>query len=83
MSPGPPTRPEPDPEQAALDRLSYEELVETLEDLTKKMSSAEVGIEEAAELYARAGRVHRAALTRLERVRQRIEALDSEADASS
>jgi exodeoxyribonuclease VII small subunit len=83
MSPERPSGPEPDAEEAALDRLSYEELVETLEDLTKKMSSGEVGIEEAAELYARAGRVHRAALTRLQRVRQRIEALDSEADGGS
>ncbi len=63
-----------------LDRLTYEELVDTLEDLTRRMSSGEVGIEEAAELYERAGEVHRAALSRLERVRERIRTLGGAED---
>ena len=60
---------------ADLDSLSFEELLDLLERLTAAMSSAQVGIEEAADLYERAGRVHRAAAERLERVQRRIDAL--------
>ena len=55
--------------------LSYEELVETLEALTDRMASGSIGIEEAADLYERAGALHAAALDRLERVRERIDRL--------
>lgn len=61
-----------------LDSLTYEELVEMLEDLTRRIASGEVGIEEASELYERAGVVHRLAAERLDQVRARIERLDGE-----
>ena len=60
----------------ALDRLTYEQLVEMLEDLTRRIASGEVGIEEASELYERAGAIHRLAAERLAQVRTRIERLD-------
>ena len=56
--------------------LTYEELVEKLEDLTRRIASGEVGIEEASELYERAGTIHRLAAERLAQVRARIERLD-------
>ncbi|HEY3702295.1 MAG TPA: exodeoxyribonuclease VII small subunit [Acidimicrobiales bacterium] len=59
-----------------LETLTYEELVEKLEDLTRRIASGEVGIEEASELYERAGVVHRLAAERLVQVRARIERLD-------
>jgi exodeoxyribonuclease VII small subunit len=60
----------------ALDGLTYEALVEMLEDLTRRIASGEVGIEEASELYERAGVIHRLAEERLAQVRARIEGLD-------
>lgn len=59
-----------------LETLTYEELVEKLEDLTRRIASGEVGIEEASELYERAGVIHRLATERLAQVRARIERLD-------
>ncbi len=59
-----------------LGALTYEELVEKLEDLTRRIASVEVGIEEASELYERAGVIHRLATERLTQVRARIERLD-------
>ncbi len=56
--------------------LTYEQLVEKLEDLTRRIASGEVGIEEASELYERAGVIHRLAAERLDQVRARIERLD-------
>lgn len=58
-----------------LEELSFEELMELLEDLTRRMADGEVGIEEAAELYERAGAVHRAASERLARVQARLAGL--------
>jgi exodeoxyribonuclease VII small subunit len=58
-----------------LDRMSYEQLLEKLEDLTSRMASGEVGIEEAAELYEKAGEVYRSAAERLASVEQRINRL--------
>ena len=57
------------------DALTYEELVALLESLTQQMASGAIGIEEAAELYERAGRVHALAAERLEKVRARIDEL--------
>lgn len=59
--------------------MSYEQLVDALEQLTRRMADGQIGIEEAVELYERAGRLHAAASERLERVQRRIEAL-SEGD---
>jgi exodeoxyribonuclease VII small subunit len=56
--------------------LTYEELVEKLEDLTRRIAAGEVGIEEASELYERAGVIHRLAAERLGQVKARIERLD-------
>lgn len=66
----------PDPE---LSTLSYEELLERLEALIAELSSGEVGIEAAADLYEESGRVYAAARARLDAVQARIRALE-EAD---
>ena len=55
--------------------MSYEQLVEALERLTERMADGNVGIEEAVELYERAGRLHALASERLARVQERIERL--------
>ncbi len=55
--------------------MTYEELVEALEQLTQRMADGDVGIEEAVELYERAGRLHALAAERLARVQERIERL--------
>ena len=60
------------------DSMSYEQLVESLEHLTERMSDGGIGIEEAVDLYERAGRLEALARTRLERVQQRINALADE-----
>jgi exodeoxyribonuclease VII small subunit len=57
------------------DRLSYEELVAELESLTRRMAAGDIGIEEATDLYERAGVVHAKAAERLAKVRGRIEKL--------
>jgi exodeoxyribonuclease VII small subunit len=59
-----------DPEQ-----LSFEELVTALEALTDQLASGQIGIEEAADLYERAERLHRLAAQRLARVQARIDSL--------
>ena len=55
--------------------MSYEELVEALEQLTQRMAEGDIGIEKAVELYERAGRLHALAAERLARVQERIERL--------
>lgn len=55
--------------------LSYEELVEALEELTGRMADGAIGIEEVVELYEQAGRLHALAAERLARVQARIDAL--------
>lgn len=55
--------------------MSYEQLVDALERLTERMADGDVGIEEAVELYERAGRLHALASERLARVQERIERL--------
>lgn len=66
----------------ALEGLSFEQLMELLEDLTRRMADGEVGIEEAAELYERAGTVYRAASERLARVQARLSGLSREPGTS-
>jgi exodeoxyribonuclease VII small subunit len=63
---------EASPDDAA---LSYEELVEALERVTNRLASGDLGIEDAADLYEEAGRLHALASERLEKVQQRIERL--------
>lgn len=55
--------------------LTYEQLVESLEELTRRMADGAIGIEEAVELYERAGKLHALAAERLARVQARIEGL--------
>jgi exodeoxyribonuclease VII small subunit len=62
-------------------RLTYEELVDALEELTRRMASGDIGIEEAAALYEEAGRLHAAASERLDRVQERIQRLTSTNDS--
>jgi exodeoxyribonuclease VII small subunit len=56
------------------DTLTFEQLVAALEDLTDRMASGEIGIEEAADLYEQAEQLHARAAERLARVQARIEA---------
>lgn len=58
-----------------LGALTFEQLLERLEELTGKLASGEVGIEEAADLYEEAGRVYAVARDRLAAVEARIERL--------
>jgi exodeoxyribonuclease VII small subunit len=58
--------------------MTYEQLVEALEDLTGRMADGAIGIEEAVALYERAGRLHALAAERLARVQARIDALAAE-----
>ena len=60
---------------ADLGPMSFEELLEHLEALVGQLSSGEVGIEAAADLYEQAGRVYREAKARLDAVQARIESL--------
>jgi exodeoxyribonuclease VII small subunit len=55
--------------------LTYEQLVERLEAITRQMAAGDIGIEEAADLYEEAGRLHALAAERLARVQERIDKL--------
>ena len=59
----------------APEEMSYEELVAALEEMTDRMASGTIGIEEAAELYEMAGALHAAAAARLAAVQERIDRL--------
>jgi exodeoxyribonuclease VII small subunit len=56
--------------------LTYEQLVERLELITQQMAAGDIGIEEAADLYEEAGRLHALAAERLARVQERIARLE-------
>ena len=71
----PPADPSVPPES-----MSYEQLVGNLEQLTQRMADGAIGIEEAVELYERAGRLEELARARLDRVQRRIENLAEEGD---
>ena len=47
------------------------------------MAAGDIGIEEVADLYEEAGRLHAAAAERLDNVRRRIDALATEAPETS
>lgn len=64
------------------DSLSYEQLVEALEATISRMADGSIGIEEAADLYERAGRLHAAASERLARIQARIDQLTEHAPAT-
>jgi exodeoxyribonuclease VII small subunit len=59
-----------DPEQ-----MTFEQLVAALEALTDRLASGQIGIEDAADLYEQAERLHRLATQRLAKVQARIDAL--------
>ncbi|HEY2427383.1 MAG TPA: exodeoxyribonuclease VII small subunit [Acidimicrobiales bacterium] len=58
-----------------LGRLTFEQLIERLEQLTRRMADGDIGIEVVADLYEEAGRLHAEASDRLEQVRRRIQGL--------
>ena len=60
--------------------MSYEQLVEALEGLTRRMADGQAGIEESAALYEQAKRLEALARERLERVQRRIDALAEDGD---
>jgi exodeoxyribonuclease VII small subunit len=64
-----------------LDTLTFEQLLQRLEQVTLQLSDGELGIEAAADLYERAKVLHAAAGDRLDRVSARIAALDPPAPA--
>ena len=68
------------PEAKSYEHMTFEQLVEALEQLTERMADGEIGIEEAVDLYERAGRLEGLARSRLERVQRRIEALAEQPD---
>ena len=57
--------------------LTFEQLLAALEELTERMAAGDIGIEEAASLYERAGELHAAASARLAAVQARIESLQA------
>jgi exodeoxyribonuclease VII small subunit len=57
---------------------TFEEIVAELEALTDRMAAGDLGIEEAAQLYEEAGRLHALATERLARVQERIEKLQAD-----
>lgn len=61
-------------ERPDYEAMTFEQLVAALEDLTDRMASGEIGIEEAADLYEQAEQLHALAAERLARVQARIEA---------
>ena len=63
------------------DQRSFEEVVAELEDLVRRMSATDIGIEEAADLYEKARSLHDAAAARLEAVEARIAELSEEEPA--
>jgi exodeoxyribonuclease VII small subunit len=58
------------------DNLSFEQLLDELESVTKQIENREIGIEAATDLYERAGKLHAAATQRLASVEERIRTID-------
>ncbi|HEX7167849.1 MAG TPA: exodeoxyribonuclease VII small subunit [Acidimicrobiales bacterium] len=64
-----------DEHDAALETLTFEQLVDELERTIDQMAGGALGIEEVTDLYERAGRLHDAAAARLATVQERIDRL--------
>ena len=62
-------------ENEDLSKLTFEQMLARLEQLTERLASGDIGIEAAADLYEQAQRLHGAATERLARVQDRIEGL--------
>jgi exodeoxyribonuclease VII small subunit len=60
-----------------LNSLSFEQLLDELESVTKQIESREIGIEAATDLYERAGQLHAAATDRLATIEERIRSIDN------
>jgi exodeoxyribonuclease VII small subunit len=58
-----------------LSTLTFEQLLEALEGITRRMAAGDIGIEAVADLYEEAGRLHAEAAERLDRVRRRLDVL--------
>jgi exodeoxyribonuclease VII small subunit len=56
-----------------LSGLTFEQLLERLEGITRRMAAGDIGIEAVTDLYEEAGRLYAEATERLERVRRRLE----------
>jgi exodeoxyribonuclease VII small subunit len=56
-----------------LSGLTFEQVLERLEGITRRMAAGDIGIEAVTDLYEEAGRLHAEASERLERVRRRLE----------
>jgi exodeoxyribonuclease VII small subunit len=57
------------------DGRTFEQIVEELEAVAEQLAGGQIGIEEAAELYERAQRLHALARHRLEAVQARVDRL--------
>jgi exodeoxyribonuclease VII small subunit len=57
------------------DEKTFEQLLDELEAMTRRMAAGDIGIEAAAALYEQAGELHAQATERLARVQERIERL--------
>jgi exodeoxyribonuclease VII small subunit len=58
-----------------LSGLTFEQLLERLEGITRRMAAGDIGIEAVTDLYEEAGQLHVEAAERLERVRRRLDSL--------
>lgn len=74
-TPGPAETPGPRDLPPARPDATFEELMEDLETVTAKLAAGDLGIEAAADLYARAEQLHALATERLAQVRARVESL--------
>lgn len=61
-----------------LSKLSFEALLDLLEQMTRQMAAGDIGIEAVADLYEQAGRLHTEAADRLEQVRRRLGTLSDD-----
>jgi exodeoxyribonuclease VII small subunit len=64
-----------------LSGLTFEQVLERLEGITRRMAAGDIGIEAVTDLYEEAGRLHAEASERLERVRRRLETEGAELPA--
>ena len=64
-----------------LSGLTFEQVLERLEGITRRMAGGDIGIEAVTDLYEEAGRLHAEATERLERVRRRLETEGAELPA--
>ena len=60
------------PDDDALDALSFEQLMDALEDITGRLAQGDIGIEVAADLYEQAEQIHARAAARLAQVQDRV-----------